>query len=70
MKLAIAILSWNGKHYLEKFLPGVIEHSSGAEVCVIDNASDDGTAKFLEKIFLVSAIFNSTRIMALRKDTI
>ncbi|SHI58249.1 Glycosyltransferase, GT2 family [Cruoricaptor ignavus] len=51
MKLAIAILSWKGKHYLEKFLPGVIEHSSGAEVCVIDNASDDGTAKFLEKNF-------------------
>lgn len=51
MKLAIAILNWNGKHWLEKFLPGVIRHSQDAEIYVIDNASTDHSADFLTQNF-------------------
>jgi len=47
MKIAIAILNWNGKHWLEKFLPNIIENSHSADIYVIDNASNDNSIKFL-----------------------
>jgi len=47
MKIAIAILNWNGKHWLEKFLPNIIENSHSADIYVIDNASNDDSIKFL-----------------------
>lgn len=50
-KLAIAILNWNGKNWLEKFLPSVLLHSSEHSVYVIDNASTDGSFEFLGKKF-------------------
>lgn len=49
--LAIAILNWNGKHWLEKFLPNVILYSQEASIYVIDNASTDDSVKFLEQNF-------------------
>ncbi len=51
MKTAIAILNWNGKHWLEKFLPNVILHSQDANIYVIDNASTDDSVKFLAHNF-------------------
>ena len=51
MTVAIAILNWNGKTWLEKFLPSVIRHSSGAEIFVIDNASTDDSIVFLKDNF-------------------
>ena len=48
MKLAIVILNWNGKTLLEKFLPSVIEQSSGHDIYVVDNASTDNSVLFLE----------------------
>ena len=52
MRVAIAILSWNGKVLLEKFLPDVIKHSPAyAEVYVIDNASSDDSVKFIASNF-------------------
>ena len=51
MTIAIAILNWNGKTWLEKFLPSVIRHSSGAEIFVIDNASTDDSIVFLKDNF-------------------
>ncbi len=51
MKTAIAILNWNGKSWLEKFLPGVLMHSKEADIYVIDNASTDDSVAFLEKEF-------------------
>ncbi|MEO9485558.1 MAG: glycosyltransferase family 2 protein [Ekhidna sp.] len=50
-KTAVVILNYNGKAYLEKFLPLVIEHSTGAEVVVADNASSDGSIEFIENNF-------------------
>ena len=49
--LAIAILNWNGKHWLEKFLPNVILYSQEATIYVIDNDSTDDSVKFLEHNF-------------------
>ncbi|MDF1574663.1 MAG: glycosyltransferase family 2 protein [Bacteroidales bacterium] len=52
MKLvSIVILNWNGKRYLEQFLPALVQHSSypGAEIVVADNGSDDGSLSFLNK---------------------
>lgn len=46
---AIAILNWNGKHWLEKFLPTVVEHSHQAQVYLIDNASTDDSILWTEK---------------------
>ncbi|MCL2682792.1 MAG: glycosyltransferase family 2 protein [Bacteroidales bacterium] len=52
MKIAVVILNWNGKKFLEKFLPNVIEHSTDrAEVIVADNASTDDSVEFLKQNF-------------------
>ncbi|MGZ5210170.1 MAG: glycosyltransferase family 2 protein [Kaistella sp.] len=51
MNLAIAILNWNGKTWLEKFLPNVITHAENASVYVIDNASTDDSVDFLKRNF-------------------
>jgi GT2 family glycosyltransferase len=50
LKTAVVILNWNGKKFLEKFLPGVLEHSSGfAEIIIADNNSHDGSLEYLAK---------------------
>ena len=51
MKIAIAILNWNGKNWLEKFLPYVLKYSLDAEIYVIDNDSTDDSVPFLESNF-------------------
>lgn len=50
-KIAIVILNWNGKFWLEKFLPNVLEHSRQAQVYVIDNASTDDSISFVKENF-------------------
>jgi len=47
---AIVILNYNGKEMLEKFLPIVIQNSR-FEVVIVDNASTDSSALFLEQHF-------------------
>jgi len=52
MKIAVVILNWNGKNFLEKFLPNVIEYSADvAEVIIADNASTDDSVEFLKQNF-------------------
>ena len=51
MKIAVAILNWNGKSWLEKFLANVVENSPEATVYVIDNASTDDSIAFLGQRF-------------------
>lgn len=46
-RVAVVILNWNGKSWLERFLPTVLEHSTGADVIVADNASTDGSLEWL-----------------------
>jgi GT2 family glycosyltransferase len=45
--VAIVILNYNGQHYLEKFLPKVIEHSDGHAIWIADNASTDHSLDWL-----------------------
>ena len=51
-KVAVVILNYNGKAFLEKFLPNVIEFSSqDAEIWVADNNSLDGSVDVLREKF-------------------
>lgn len=47
MKIAIVILNWNGASLLHSYLPEVIAYSPGADIWVIDNASDDESVELL-----------------------
>lgn len=48
--VAIVILSWNGRHFLEKFLPSVLQTNyNPVQYYVIDNASTDDTISFLQE---------------------
>ncbi len=47
-KVAVVILNWNGRSFLEKFLPALCRTSYGNhEIIVADNASTDGSVAFL-----------------------
>jgi GT2 family glycosyltransferase len=47
---AIVILNWNGRKFLEKFLPFVTASTGpGVEVIVADNASTDDSVSFLQE---------------------
>jgi len=59
--LAIVILNWNGKSWLEKFLPGVVLHSENADVYVIDNFSTDDSLLFLKNEFPEVKIVKNTK---------
>ena len=49
-KVAIAILNYNGREYLESYLPMVLDSwEDPFEIYVIDNASDDDSIAFLEE---------------------
>lgn len=50
-RVAVAILNWNGKKWLEQFLPSVIQYSSQANTYVIDNASTDDSVAFVKMNF-------------------
>ena len=50
--VAVVILNYNGKAFLEKFLPNVIENSSDiAQIIVADNKSTDDSVDFMRKNF-------------------
>lgn len=47
-KVAIVILNWNGRKYLEEFLPAVLQTQyENLEIIVADNGSDDDSVPFL-----------------------
>jgi GT2 family glycosyltransferase len=49
-KVAVVILNWNGKYYLERFLPSVYNSSYPNLTFVIgDNASTDDSIEFIQK---------------------
>lgn len=49
-KVAVVILNWNGKSWLEQFLPSLITHTQNptVEIWVADNASTDNSVAFLK----------------------
>ena len=50
-RVAVVILNYNGRNYLEKFLPPLIRNSSEAQIIVADNYSNDNSLSFLQKEF-------------------
>lgn len=60
--IAIVILNWNGKKFLEDFLPGVL-HTQYANLSVVvaDNGSTDNSVSFLEQQFPVVSIIKFTK---------
>ena len=51
-KISIVILNWNGKKFLEQFLPSVLASEySNKEIVVADNGSSDDSVAFLESIY-------------------
>lgn len=50
MTAAVVILNWNGKRFLKKFLPDLIQHTAHlAEIIVADNASGDDSVPFMKE---------------------
>ncbi len=58
--IAIVILNWNGKSYLEQFLSKVIDYSGTCRIIVADNASTDGSVDYVKSNFpSVEIVINS-----------
>lgn len=53
MKIAVVILNYNGRHFLERFLSGVVEHTQYPDtaVYVADNGSTDDSVAYLKANF-------------------
>lgn len=51
-KVAVVILNWNGKKFLEQFLPSVCTSDyPNLDICVADNASTDDSLGFVRRSF-------------------
>jgi GT2 family glycosyltransferase len=51
-QVAVVILNWNGKKYLQQFLPSVLASTyQNMEIVVGDNASTDGSVQFLQEAY-------------------
>ena len=50
-KTAVVILNYNGRRYLQDFLPIVEKYTKEADIVVADNASADGSVEFLRSEF-------------------
>ena len=50
-QIAVVILNWNGKSFLQQFLPSVIKFSGNARIVVADNCSSDNSISFLKQNF-------------------
>ncbi|MDR3350286.1 MAG: glycosyltransferase family 2 protein [Prevotellaceae bacterium] len=52
-KTAVVILNWNGRHFLQQFLPALVKHTSlpGVALAVADNGSTDGSQAFLQQAY-------------------
>ena len=51
VKVAVVILNFNGKKFLEKFLSGIILNSKPHKIVVADNGSTDDSVAFLKENF-------------------
>jgi hypothetical protein len=50
-EVAVVILNYNGRNFLQQFLPSVIAYSLSAKIIVADNGSTDDSISLLEKEF-------------------
>ena len=47
--VAVVILNWNGKHFLQRFLPSVLSAAGSYEVIIADNGSADDSVSWLQE---------------------
>lgn len=60
LTVAVVILNFNGKFFLENFLPNILKHSAPHQIYVADNGSTDDSVAFLKLHFpLVKVIENN-----------
>ncbi len=58
--VSIVILNWNGKSFLEQFLPSVLASDYGnLQIIVADNASTDDSLVFLEKNYPEVTVYST-----------
>jgi GT2 family glycosyltransferase len=50
-RAAVVVLNFNGRHFLEKFLPAIIAHSAPSPVYLADNGSTDGSVNYVQSFF-------------------
>ncbi len=62
MKVAVVILNYNGKKFLEKFLPKVLQNTQGGEIIIADNASTDDSISFL------TSNYSNLRVISLKTN--
>lgn len=61
--VAIVILNWNGKHFLQQFLPSVVKFSENAQIYVVDNHSTDDSVSFLKHNFpTITIVLNRSNL--------
>jgi GT2 family glycosyltransferase len=59
--VAVVILNWNGRKFLEKFLPSVLSSTySNMEIIIADNASTDDSVAFIQSNYPQLRILNNT----------
>tara|TARA_B100001250_G_scaffold376562_1_gene364935 strand:- start:17284 stop:18300 length:1017 start_codon:yes stop_codon:yes gene_type:complete len=62
-EIAVVILNWNGKSWLEKFVPTLIKYSNEATIFLADNASDDNSVNFIKENFpQIKVIIHKTNL--------
>jgi GT2 family glycosyltransferase len=49
--VAVVILNWNGKHFLQRFLPAVQKAAGNYELIIADNGSTDDSVSWLRKTY-------------------
>lgn len=59
---SLVVVNWNGRHLLERNLPSVVRAAGAAEVLLVDNASEDGSADY------VRSAFPGVRVLALGEN--
>ena len=61
IKTAVVVLNWNGKAWLEKFLPALVRYSYDATIFLVDNNSTDESVSFVKNDFHnIKVIINTT----------
>ncbi|MFT6028269.1 MAG: GT2 family glycosyltransferase [Bacteroidia bacterium] len=59
MRVAVVILNWNGRLFLEKFLQSAFQNSPQANLYVADNASTDDSLEFVRNHFPTVKLINN-----------
>lgn len=57
----VVIPSWNGRHLLETCLEGLVRSTVAAQIIVVDNGSQDGTAAWLASVFPSIVLIRNAR---------